>query len=354
MELMMAFEKKQGAFVLQAEMLYSGRRLGVFGPSGCGKSTLAHVLAGLQPLDRGHLEFNGRVLEDVDRGLRVPSEQRRIGLVFQQPQLFPHLSVQENLLYGYARVPEGVSRLDPEQVIRCLALESLLTRSVDNLSGGEQQRVAVGRAVLASPQLMIFDEPVSALDEDGRYRLLGCMRELCDAWEIPYVYISHSVLEMRLMTDDVMLMQAGCIQERLSPEELARQQAGASPAGYSNVLPLRSGTFEQGLWRYGWGRQVLWLTQAPQGEAQVGVVSAKDVMLFKQHPQAVSARNLLPGTVREMILRSATCGVVLDCGGQTLTAEVVHAAVAELALEKGAPVFAAIKASAFRLLPAGG
>jgi molybdate transport system ATP-binding protein len=155
---------------------------------------------------------------------------------------------------------------------------------------------------------------------------------------------------MRLMTDDVMLMENGRIQQRLDAGELARKMSGASPAGYCNVLSIRHGQAFEGMWRYQWGGQSLFLTQAPAAEEHIGMLSAKDVVLFREHPKAVSARNLLPVKVRDLIFGPATCQVVLDCAGESLTAEVVHAAVSELNLAKEKPVYAAIKASAFRLL----
>jgi molybdate transport system ATP-binding protein len=351
MDLELSFEKKWGSFTLHADMIYSGQRLGIFGPSGCGKSTLAHVLAGLIPPDRGNFVLDGLCLDDQASGKHAPPEKRRLGLVFQKAHLLPHLSVRENLLYGYRRVPPDRRRLLPGQVISRLDLALLLNRAVTHLSGGEQQRVAIGRAVLASPQLLIFDEPVAALDEETRYKTMRYIRELCQACSIPYIYISHSVLEMRLMTDDVMLMTQGRIQQRLGSEELARQQAGASPSGYCNLLPLVPQGERAGLWNYAWGKNELVLTHPPYAALHYGMPAAKDIVLFKDPPRAISARNLIQGRVQEVIAGPATCGVVMDCQGERLTAEVVHAAVKELQLTRGETVHAAIKASAFRILP---
>ncbi len=351
MELDLKYEKAQGTCSLNVEMIYSGQRLGLFGPSGCGKSTWAHILAGLILPDHGYIKVQGRTLFDSESHVSVPSEKRRLGMVFQKAHLLPHLSVRENLLFGYRRITPAQRRVLPANVIHRLDLGSLLNRDVAHLSGGEQQRVAIGRAVLASPELLMFDEPVSALDEDVRYKVMRYMRDVCRECKIPYVYISHSVLEMRLMTDDVMLMSGGCIQQRLGSEELARRQADASPSGYNNLLSLKTqGAFE-GLWRYGWGRNELALTQKPYAEDQYGLLSGKDIVLLKEHPRAVSARNLISGRVEKIVTGTNTCGVVMDCQGESLTAEVVPAAVDELGLTRGASVMAAIKASAFRVIP---
>jgi molybdate transport system ATP-binding protein len=222
MELELDVFKNWSAQVFHAEMIYSGERLGIFGPAGCGKSTLAQLVAGLVFPDQGKIALNGRLLEDVGSRLRVAPEQRNVSYVPENVQLFPQVTVYDNLLHGYASSPQA--RLTPAKVIRWLELEPLLGQEAAALSGSDQLRVIVGRAILGVPQLLILDEPVAALDMTVRPHTLHLIREACIAGNISYLYLSASAAEINLMADDVMLMEKGKIRERLLPEALAYRQ----------------------------------------------------------------------------------------------------------------------------------
>ena len=165
MKLEVTLRKNLGTFCLDTAFAVEGTRIGVFGPSGSGKSTLFGLLAGLIRPDAGVIRLDDDILFDRTRGIELPPEKRRIGVVFQQAHLFPHLSVRRNLLYGWQRLTSQERRIDPQALITVLHLETLLDRKVTTLSGGERQRVALGRAVLACPRLLIMDEPLTGLDE---------------------------------------------------------------------------------------------------------------------------------------------------------------------------------------------
>ena len=164
MNLQVAVEKRFKNFALKAEFTVSGNRTGIFGPSGSGKSTLVYLLAGLLKPDQGTLLLDGQTLFDAGRHIHVPPEKRRIGVVFQQAHLFPHMSVRRNLLYGFKRIRPRDRKIAPDDLISVLGLDHLLDRSVSRLSGGERQRVALGRTILACPRLILMDEPLTGLD----------------------------------------------------------------------------------------------------------------------------------------------------------------------------------------------
>ncbi|MDO3378659.1 molybdenum ABC transporter ATP-binding protein [Geoalkalibacter halelectricus] len=347
MKLEVSVRKRYQGFSLNADFAVEGRRIGVFGPSGSGKSTLMNLLAGLVSADEGHIRLDGATLYDGARGIAVAPERRRIAVVFQHAHLFPHLSVRANLLYGYKRLARKERCVDPGALYEVLNLGPLLERGVTRLSGGERQRVALGRAVLAHPRLILMDEPVTGLDDGLKYQVLPYLKKTFAEFGIPLIFVSHSLNEMRLMTEQVLEFQGGRLVSQSSAEELARRRMAESPAGYINLLRLEDRRAQEDLWNYRWGEHRLILTS---DGAQVFELSSKDISLFKRHPAAASARNILPCRVVDTFAAGNRVGVDLACGGAKLVSQVVHEAARELELRPGAEVFAIIKASAFRPL----
>ncbi|MEZ4485413.1 MAG: molybdenum ABC transporter ATP-binding protein [Syntrophotaleaceae bacterium] len=338
------------AFKFAADFSVEGRRIGIFGPSGSGKSTLVNLLAGLLPPDEGSIHLDGRILHDSRSKISLPPEQRRVAVVFQHAHLFPHLNVQRNLLYGYRRTLAKRRKLKVTEVARALDIEHLLKRSVAALSGGERQRVALGRALLAAPDLLILDEPLSALDHGLKEQIIPFLRRTLRRFDIPYLYISHSLSEMRLLTDQVMVFHNGTLKANTDAETMARDRLARCDSGYLNHLQLGASREVGDLLAYRWGSTELVVSSREQGGPGLFGLASKDILLFKRHPQALSARNLLEATLVELIPCNGTVGVVLDCGGERLVAQVVREAAAELDLREGGRVFAAIKAAAFRRL----
>jgi len=350
MELCLQVRKQQGDFLLSLDLTVSGERLGIFGPSGSGKSTLVSLLAGLSKPDNGSILLDGVALLDTAAGIDLPPEQRRIALVFQQHALFPHLTVRKNLLYGYQRCPARERRTEPAEVAEVLGISHLLEHRPDTLSGGERQRVALGRAILTSPRLLIMDEPLSALDDDLRYRIIPYLKLVSERFHIPFVFISHALVEMRLMAEQVAVLETGRLSGVMTPEELARQRMGQHASGYTNLLELGTPQERQGMLAFPWAGRDLLLSSGTLPEAGMFELSSKDIMLCKRHPDAISARNLLPCMVRGLFESGGKTGVELDCNGSTLVAEIVPDAAQELQIIPGSTVWAAIKASAFRRL----
>lgn len=351
MELRVKVAKAYGDFSLSADFEATGSRVGIFGESGSGKSTLVNMLAGLVKPDGGEILLDGEPVFDSARRVNIPAEQRRVALVFQHPHLFPHLSVRANLLYGWKRCAAKNRRIDLASVAQALKIDHLLDRGVNNLSGGEKQRVALGRAVLSNPRLLLMDEPLSALDDTLRFQIIPYLRGVCETFSIPYLFISHSLVEMRLMTDRVVVFERGRQVTETTPDELARRRMGASPVGYINLLGLKDPRPADSLTSYAWGDNRLLLATPPNGPGECFFeLSSKDMILFKKHPEAISARNLLCCKVAGLFESGNKVGLELACGSERLIAEVAAEAARDLDIKAGSTVFAAIKASAFRRL----
>jgi molybdate transport system ATP-binding protein len=202
------FEFARGEFVLQAAASIEAGATGICGPSGCGKSTLLALIAGLLPPRTGWLRFRGETLVDRQRGIHVPAWQRHFALVFQDGQLFPHLSVQDNLLYGYWRRASSERRFELAQVLELLEIGPLVARRPAQLSGGERQRVALGRALLYSPRLLLLDEPLAALDDRLKQQILPFLRRVKETG-LPMIYVSHAVGEVEYLADRTLWMERG-------------------------------------------------------------------------------------------------------------------------------------------------
>jgi molybdate transport system ATP-binding protein len=202
-------EKQLGEFSLHASFASEGRVTGLFGASGAGKTSLVNMIAGLLRPDRGSIAIDGDVVDDTAAGIHVPAYRRRIGYVFQDARLFPHLSVTQNLDYG-----RRMNRLadDPAQrkrIIDLLDIGALLDRRPGKLSGGERQRVALGRALLSKPRLLLLDEPLGALDESRKLEILPYLVRLRDEANIPMVYVSHDVAELRQLATQIVMLRQG-------------------------------------------------------------------------------------------------------------------------------------------------
>lgn len=348
MSLFVSVEKRLGDFSLAAEFASESRSLGLFGPSGSGKSTLFNLLAGTSRPDCGIIRLDEQLLFSSRERTCLPPQQRRIGLVFQQGMLFPHLKVHANLLFGYRRLPKHERRIDPGKVVDVLELGPLLARQAAQLSGGERQRVALGRALLCNPKLLLLDEPLSALDGRLKGQIIPFLQAVQREFATPFLLISHSLEEMRLLTDEVLLIEQGVLTGRSHPEEIARQSLG-STTGYLNLVDVVAPRYQEGLWQFGWGDQRLSLVDNRGEIGSAYSLSSKDILLCREHPKAISARNLLRCQVKKLFHYQGQVGIELDCGdGKTLVSQVVEQAASELDLQIGSTVYALFKATAFR------
>lgn len=213
-------------FTLEVEVTLAGRVTAIFGPSGAGKTSLLEIIAGLRRPASGTVRIGGSALTDTAGKIFVPPERRAIGYVPQEGALFPHLSVRKNLLYGQRafaakRISEaGSGALTFQHVTEVLEIAALADRATGTLSGGEKQRVALGRALLAAPQLLLLDEPLAGLDAPLRERLLPYLARIRDEFAIPMLYVTHSPDEVVALCDDAVMLEAGRVVRRGKPEEL--------------------------------------------------------------------------------------------------------------------------------------
>ena len=224
LDLKLAF--RRGRFALNIDTKLKHRVTAFYGPSGCGKTTLLNLVAGLSRAERGHIRLNGEVLFDSESGIDLAPEHRRIGYLFQEDRLFPHLNVASNLRYGLRRGNGKGPRMD--EVVEVLGLETLLERRPNRLSGGEKQRAALGRALLRAPRLLLLDEPLASLDEKLKERILPFLARTVGHFDLPMIYVSHSSTELSSLADHVMLLENGKIAGEGSPKALFAKAPAAS------------------------------------------------------------------------------------------------------------------------------
>ena len=218
-------EKRLGAFELAVRFTVDAPVVGLFGHSGAGKTSVVNAIAGIVTPERGRIAVNGLALYDSALGIDVAVDRRRVGYVFQDPLLFPHLSVEANLLYGLRLRAPAERVIEPARIVELLGLRSMLGRRPATLSGGERQRVAIGRALLAQPRILLMDEPLSALDPARKVEIIDYIERLRAELRIPIVYVSHSLAEIARLADAAVLIEGGrCIAAGDVDDVLARPE----------------------------------------------------------------------------------------------------------------------------------
>ncbi|MBY4677793.1 molybdenum ABC transporter ATP-binding protein ModC [Marinobacterium arenosum] len=321
----------------------------LFGRSGSGKTSLINQLAGLSRPDSGRIQLNDQLLFDSRRRINLPPEKRRVGYVFQDARLFPHYRVRGNLLYGQRRRnPEKLAR-----IVDLLGIGRLLERYPATLSGGEKQRVAIGRALLSDPQLLLMDEPLASLDLPRKRELLPWLERLAREVRLPILYVSHSLEEVLHLADRMVLLNSGQVvaqgpleqvwqSEQLQPWLPAEQRSSLLQAEIAEHHPqyrLSALSLSDEL--------RLWVPQLahPPGRPVRLMVAAQDVSLCLQRPQQTSIRNILPARVKAIRPDpdGPTVQVELAVGRQTLFAAITHWALQELQLSTGQSLFAQLK-----------
>lgn len=321
----------------------------LFGPSGSGKSSVIKVIAGLSRLAAGHVSLDGVTLAEGGR-LHLPPHRRRVGVVFQEARLFPHLSVRRNLGYGRLFTPKAERRVAEGPVIDTLGIGHLLDRHPATLSGGEQQRVAIGRALLSSPRLLLMDEPLAALDAARRLEILPLIEALRDEFAIPIVYVSHAVEEVARLAAKVVVLGEGRVVREGAPADVLR--AGRDRFEIVSMVEGRLGAPDTAyqLTPVENPAGTLWLNGAigPAGRAVRVLIHATDVALALEPPAGVTIRTVLSGRVADIAGDggpSVTVDVALDGDGR-LAASVTRRAADELGLAAGRPVYALVKSVA--------
>jgi molybdate transport system ATP-binding protein len=342
-----------GGFALDAAFVGAAQGFTVlFGPSGAGKSSLLSAVAGALRPDAGRIVLGSQVLFDGAARVDLPMERRRIGWVFQDARLFPHLKVEGNLRYGLTRAPESDRPIAFDEVVAVLGIDRLMGRRPRDLSGGERQRVGLGRALLSQPRLLLMDEPLASLDAARRADILPFFERLKSHFGVPVLYVTHSLAEAVRLGDRMVVMREGRVAAQGPVSDIvsrpglmlsgSRAQIGAALDGQVAAQGERMTTVRSG----GWDFQVPRL-EAPMGAGVRLFVLARDVMLALDPPQRISARNVLKGVIASLEPDGdrVLARVAGDGGGDLLCA-LTPDAVDALQLKPGLPVWAVVKSVA--------
>jgi molybdate transport system ATP-binding protein len=322
----------------------------LFGRSGSGKSTVINAVAGLLRPNQGRVACGDSVLLDTGAGLMLPPHRRRLGYVFQDARLFPHLTVRQNLLYGRWFAPRTTGG-EFDRIVDILGIGALLQRPPGALSGGERQRVAIGRAILSNPRMLLMDEPLAALDEARKAEILPYLERLRDDLALPILYVSHSVAEVARLATSVVLMEAGRVITTGPASEVLADPSIAPALGLREAGALLEARLvaqdADGLSRLETGGGPVWVPRvaASPGSTLRLRILAQDVMLALRRPQDISALNILSATVEDIRPGEGPGAMVrLRVGDGRLLARVTKRSVQGLGLQPGQPVFAVLKA----------
>lgn len=345
---------------IRIDIAFEGPSPGItalFGPSGSGKSTVIAAAAGLLRPDSCRIVQDGEVLADIEAGVWLPPERRRIGMVFQDSRLFPHMSVARNLRFGLRRAGEG--RIGFNDVVALLGIGALLDRRPATLSGGERQRVAIGRALLAQPRLLLMDEPLASLDPQRKDEILPYLARLKSDLRLPVLYVTHDMQEVSALADHLVLIRAGSVLAsgplaevtgradlpmalrddagvtlvgRVESHDTARELSFLSVAGLTMVVPT--------------------VAASPGTEIRVRM-PAREVILARRAPEEISVQNIFAGSIADIVddpsRRAVLVQVVSGTGGASILARITRDAVNRLGLRPGMPVLALVKSMSVQI-----
>ena len=352
--------KRFPGFVLECEAVFESGVTAIFGPSGSGKTTLLNCIAGLIAPDEGHIQVMGRTVFSSSDRTNVPPERRRFGYVFQDPTLFPHMSVRANIMYGYKLTPAGLRKTDPEHLAELFQLVPLMDRVVTNLSGGERERVALARALATSPDLLLLDEPLTALDAGLRGVVLEHLKRCWQELGTPMVYVSHSISEVMALAETALVLSKGrkVVQGKIS--EVLVHPDVSKIAGYEaleNLVEARviSSGDRDGVAELQVGHVVLLAPQVlrPPGSDVIISIRAGDIILALEVPPRMSARNVVEAVVEEIHEVGSRVLVYVDVG-RRLVVEITPMALRELGLRRGQDVYLILKATSITVLDVAG
>jgi molybdate transport system ATP-binding protein len=340
---------QQGEFRLDARFEAGAGVTALFGPSGSGKTTLVQMISGLTRPDEARIAFDGQIWNDTEKHIFVPPHRRRIGYVFQEGRLFPHLTARQNLHYGRFFAPRGERQMSEEEVVSLLGIGHLLNGRPSTLSGGEKQRLAIGRALLSAPHLILMDEPLSALDRPRKQEILPYIERIRDQIKIPVIYVSHAIDEVARLSNRVVLLEEGRVRAAGTPAEIFPEAANLPESmAPQSILEGRLIGHEP---RYGLstaevggGIITLQPVDLPAGTLVRMRVASTDVILALEQPENISALNHLAGTITAIVRDGPNVLVSLDCAGQRLVSRITLLSAERLALKPGLRLYALFKA----------
>jgi len=349
MSIELRFNIRRDDFVLTLDTRLPGGGISaLFGPSGCGKTTLLRAIAGLERDPKGLCRINGETWQQ-GRHSR-PTHRRPLGYVFQEANLFTHLNVRQNLEYGLRRTPAAQRRIALDGAIELLGVGRLLDRNPDNLSGGERQRVAIARALLTSPSLLLMDEPLAALDREGRREILPYLEQLHDELAMPVLYVSHAVEEVARLADHLLLLEQGRLRaqgpaaDMLTRLDLAREQGPDAEALIETRVAAHDDEYHLSYLDFPGGRFHVVRNRLPLGRHARVRILARDVSLTLEHQSGTSILNIFPAIVDALVDDGpAQMLVRLDLQGSALLARVTRRSAQALRLHPGKALFAQVK-----------
>lgn len=343
-----------GTFKLRVAFRAGRGVTALFGPSGSGKSLTLNLIAGLLRPDEGSITLGGRILADAARGIFVPPHRRHIGFVFQDSHLFPHLSVRQNLRFGRWFAPREERTIAFEAVVETLGISHLLSRQPAKLSGGERQRVAMGRALLSGPRLLLFDEPLSALDLERKLEILPFIEWARDEFRLPMIYVSHAIEEVARLADTVVVLEEGRVKAKGAPSEMLAvpgSEEGSARFNRVSILTAKVCGYNAayGLTELFHPAGTIWIAgkAGPEGRKVRLIIKATDVVLCLHKAQDLSIRSAVAGEIAAIESMGPLAAVWVGLKGEErLCAVITRHALEELGLRCGAEVLALIKTSA--------
>jgi molybdate transport system ATP-binding protein len=353
MSLDLNITKRLGTFTLDVGFTAPNGVTAVFGRSGAGKTTLINVVAGLSAPDSGHIALNDTPLFDAAQRINLPAHKRRMGYVFQDARLFPHMDVTQNLRFGLRHAPAGSTGPPLDEVADLLGLTDLMKRRPTDLSGGEKQRVALGRALLSRPKMLLMDEPLAALDGQRKDNILPYLERLkSGAAGLPILYVSHALDEIARLADQLVILTKGKIAASGSIFDVLADPTIVPLVGVRQAgAVLQATVMEHGDDGISTLKTNAGTLELPGVAAPVGTlvrlhVLAQDVILSRTRPTGLSSVNILPVTVKSIRTGDGPgAAISLDAAGDQLLARVTARAVQDLDLSQGVTCFAVIKAT---------
>ena len=345
------FELSYDDFKLDVDLTWPSTGVTVlFGHSGSGKTTLLRCIAGLEKAPKGYLEINGRVWQDSERNVFLPTYKRPLGYVFQEANLFSHLSVLANLHYGLKRIKNNLGLIKLNQIIELLGIGHLLTRMPNNLSGGERQRVAIARALALNPEILLMDEPLASLDFKRKQEILPYLSRLHQQLDIPVVYVTHSQEEVAQLADTLVILEDGCIlasgplSEMQSRLDLPQAKDREAATVWQVTIAEHESDYHLTRVEFDGGTLSLTAVDADIGTELRVQIYARDVSITLTEPSATSILNVLPAVINQLNAgRESQAVVQLQLGQQLLLAHITRKSLLLLDLQIGMSVFVQIK-----------
>ncbi len=355
--------KLSSSFELNVDFVLQRGITILFGASGAGKTTLLDCIAGLTMPESGQISVSGQVLFDSEKHIHVPTTHRRVGYVFQDLALFPHLSVASNIAYGLSDIPAAERTLRVARMLESMEISPLAHRHPAQLSGGERQRVALARALVTAPSILLLDEPLAALDLPMRTKIADDLRRSIQSLPIPVIYVTHSRDEVFMLGENLIVLERGAITAQGTPHVVLSAPRGetvAQLAGFENIFDAHVTSIHEDrgtmTCRVGSSRLASAqieletpLVRAKVGESLRVGISAGDVLLATSAPAGLSARNVLPGRLLSLSQRDAIIVARVDCGVE-MSVHLTLGARDSLGLVPGRHVWVIVKTHSCHLL----